>query len=380
MEQTELNKFLVEQLDKGYIRPFKSPKASPFFFVKKKDGQLQPVQDYQRLNAGTVKNVYPLPLINELVDKLRDATIFSKVDIQWGYPNIHIKQDHKWKAAFCTNQGLFEPLVMFFGLTNSSATFQAMMNECFKELIEEGMVVVYMDNVLIFTKTLDEHRQVVQRVLKILSDNDLYLKPEKCLFEQSTIEFLGLLILHNHAGMDLVKVDGIATWPTPCNVKDVQSFVGFCNFYQRSIQDFSCIAKPLHMLTTKDQKWDWTPECQTVFDILKAHFTSLPILILPDPTKSYCIECDASDYATGAILSQQDDDDEWHPVAYLSKAMLPAERNYNIYDKELLAIVHAFKAWLHYLKGSTHAIDVFSDHSNLTYFTMAQRLTRRQAR
>jgi hypothetical protein len=278
------------------------------------------------------------------------------------------------------NQGLFEPLVMFFGLTNSPATFQAMMNKRFKELIEEGTVVVYMDDVLIFTKTLNEHRQVVKRVLKILSNNDLYLKPEKCLFEQSTIKFLRLLISHNHVGMDPVKVDGIATWPTPRNIKDVQSFVSFCNFYRRFIQDFSRIAKPLHMLTTKDQKWDWTSECQAAFDTLKASFTSSPILILPDPAKLYRIECDASDYATGAILSQQDDDDKWHPVAYLSKAMLPAERNYDIYNKELLAIVHAFEAWRHYLKGSTHAIEVFSNHSNLTYFTTAQCLTRRQAR
>jgi hypothetical protein len=143
MEQTKLDRFLAEQLTKGYIRPSKSPMTSPFFFVKKKDGQLRPVQDYQRLNARTVKNAYPLPLINELVDKLRDATIFSKVDIRWGYPNIHIKHDHKWKAAFRTNRGLFEPLVMFFGLTNSPATFQAMMNERFKELIKEGTVLRY---------------------------------------------------------------------------------------------------------------------------------------------------------------------------------------------------------------------------------------------
>jgi hypothetical protein len=175
--------------------------------------------------------------------------------------------------------------------------------------------------------------------------------------------------------MDSVKVDGIATWPTPRYVKDIQSFVGFCNFYRRFIQDFLHIAKPLHTLTTKDQKWDWTPECQAAFDTLKARFTSLPILILPDPTKPYRIKCNASDYTTGAILSQQDNNSKWHPVAYLSKAMLPAKRNYDIYDKELLAIVHTFEAWRHYLEGSTHAIDVFSDHSNLTYFTTAQRLT-----
>jgi hypothetical protein len=269
---------------------------------------------------------------------------------------------------------------MFFGLTNSPATFQAMMNERFKDLIAEGVVVVYMDDILIFTKTLEEHHQVVQRVLQILTNNDLYLKPEKCLFEQESIEFLGLIILHDHVGMDPVKVDGILAWPAPHNVKEVQSFVGFCNFYRRFIKDFSNTAQPLHNLTTKDKVWEWSDACQTVFDTLKQQFASSPILVIPDPTKPYCIECNASDYATGAILSQQSGDNLWHPVAYLLKAMTTAERNYDIHDKELLAVVHAFDTWRHYLEGTTHSIDIFSDHSNLTYFTEAQKLNRRQAR
>jgi hypothetical protein len=374
MEQAKLDTFLKKNLDKGYIRASKSPMASPFFFVKKKDGKLRPVQDYQRLNAGTIKNAYPLPLINKLIDQLKGAKVFSKVDIQWGYPNIRMKEGHEWKVAFCTNRGLFEPLVMFFGLTNSPATFQAMINERFKDLIAKGVVVVYKDDILIFTKTLKEHRQVIRRVLQILTDNDLYLKLEKCLFEQESIEFLGLIILHDYVGMDPVKVDGILVWPAPHNVKEVQSFVGFCNFYRCFIKDFSNTAQPLHYLTTKDKVWEWSDACQTAFDTLKQQFASSPILVIPDSTKPYRIECDASDYATDAILSQQSDDNLWHPVAYLSKAMTAAERNYDIHNKELLAVVHAFDTWQHYLEGTTHFIDVFSNHSNLTYFTEAQKL------
>jgi hypothetical protein len=175
-EQQELDSFLDENLKKGYIRPSKSPMASPFFFVKKKDGKLRPVQDYQELNKGTVKNAYPLLLIPELIDKLKNAQIFTKVDLRWGYNNVRIKEGDEWKAAFKTNKGLFEPTVMFFGLMNSPATFQAMMNTIFKDLIDQGKVVIYMDDILIFTTNLEEHRKLVKQVLQRLRDNDLYLK------------------------------------------------------------------------------------------------------------------------------------------------------------------------------------------------------------
>ena len=172
--------------------------ASPVFFIKKKDGSLQLVQDYRMLNDMTVKNKYPLPLIPELVNQLRGAKYFTKLDVRWGFNNVRIKENNEWKAAFQTNCGLFKPLVMFFGLTNSSATFQTMMNKIFIDMISEGVVVVYLDDILIFTKTLDEHREITRRVLGRLAAHELFLRPEKCEFEKTHIEYLGLIISENH--------------------------------------------------------------------------------------------------------------------------------------------------------------------------------------
>lgn len=280
------------------------------------------------------------------------------MDVRWGYENVRIKEGDEWKAAFKTNCGLFEPLVMFFRLTNSLATFQGIMNEIFKDLIDQGVVIVYMDDILIFTRTLEEHCIVVNKVLERLQANDLYLKLEKCLFEQDSVEFLGLIVVQDRVTMDPIKVDGITEWPAPTKVKEVQSFLGFANFYRRFIKDFSRIAEPLFQLMHKDHTWNWTDACQNAFQELKDIFTSLPVLIMPDPDKPYNIECDASDFAVDTTLKQQGQDGDWHPVMYLSKAMSPAERNYDIHDKELLAIMRALEAWHHYLEGAQHAVNI----------------------
>ena len=253
-EQKELDAFLKENLESGRIRPSKSPMASPVFFIKKKDGGLRLVQDYRMLNAMTVKNKYPLPLIPELIAKLRGAKYFTKLDVRWGFNNVRMKEGDEWKAAFRTNRGLFEPLVMFFGLTNSPATFQTMMDDIFEELISDGVVVVYLDDILIFTETIDEHRRVTRQVLELLEKNKLYLRPDKCEFERTTVEYLGVIISHNSVAMDPVKIAGVADWPVPTNKKEVQSFLGFTNFYRRFIQGFSEHARPLFDLTKKDRK------------------------------------------------------------------------------------------------------------------------------
>jgi hypothetical protein len=213
--------------------------ALPVFFVKKKDGALCLVQDYRTLNAMTVKNKYPLLLIPELIAKLRGAKYFTKLDVRWGFNNVRIKEGDEWKAAFRRNHGLFEPLVMFFGLTNSPATFQTMMDEIFEGLISEGVVVVYLDDILIFTETLEEHRAITRRVMEILERHKLYLRPDKCKFKKTTVKYLGVIISHNSVAMDPVKVAGITEWPTPTNKKEVQSFLGFTNFYRRFIEGFS---------------------------------------------------------------------------------------------------------------------------------------------
>jgi len=245
-EQKELDAFLKENLESGRIQPSKSLMAAPVFFVKKKDRKLRLVQDYCALNAMTVKNKYPLPLIPELIAKLRGAKYFTKLDVRWGFNNVWIKEGEEWKAAFQTNRGLYEPLVMFFGLTNSPATFQTMMDDIFEDLISEGVVVVYLNDILIFTETLEEHRKITRRVLELLEKHKLYLRPNKCEFKKTMIEYLGVIISHNSVAMDLVKIAGV---PALKDKKEVQSFLGFTNFYRRFIRDFSEHARPLFDLT-----------------------------------------------------------------------------------------------------------------------------------
>jgi len=272
VEQKELDFFLKENLRTRQIHLSKSPMATPVFFIKKKDGSLRLVQDYRILNSMTVKNKYPLPLISELMSQLCGARYFTKLDIHWGFNNIHIKPGDEWKAAFQTNRGLFEPLVMFFGMTNSPATFQTMMND---------ILVVYLDDILIFTKMEEEHVQVVQWMLQILKENKLFLCPKKCEFYKQRIEYLGLVISENKVSMDPVKVAGVQEWPTLENKMDVQAFLGFVNFYQRFIQDFSAKARPLFDLTCSEQVWMWSRKEQVAFEDLKTAVTTTPVLVSP---------------------------------------------------------------------------------------------------
>jgi len=344
VEQKELDAFLEENLRTGRIRPSKSPMAAPVFFIKKKDGSLRLVQDYCALNSMTVKNKYPLPLISELVSQLRGARYFTKLDVRWGFNNVRIKPRDEWKAAFRTNRGLFEPLVMFFGMTNSPATFQTMMNDIFRNLIAEGIVVVYLDDILIFTKTKEEHERAVRRVLQVLKENKLFLRLEKCEFCKQQIEYLGLVISENEVSMDPVKVAGVREWPTPENKTDVQAFLGFVNFYRRFIRDFSAKARPLFDLTRSEQDWTWSGKEQVAFKDLKAVVTTAPVLVSPQESDPFRIEADSSDFATGAVLSQQSTTDgKWHPVAFYSKSLSSVERNYKIHDKEMLAIIRALE-------------------------------------
>jgi hypothetical protein len=232
-ELLELQKFVKEHLQRGTIRPLKSPYTASFFFIKKKDGKLRPVQDYRPVNQWTIKNRYPLPLIPQLVDRLTGCTLYTKFDIRWGYNNIRIKEGDEWKAAFLTNEGLFEPTVMFFGLTNSPATFQTMMNTIFAVEVAEGWLTIYMDDMAIHTKPrnfesddqhTDRHREYVKRVLQKLEEHHLFLKPEKCTFEQSSIEFLGVVVNNGSVQMDDSKIAKVKNWHSPTTVTEVRKF------------------------------------------------------------------------------------------------------------------------------------------------------------
>jgi len=355
--------------------------AALVFFIKKKDGSLRLVQDYRALNAVTVKNRYLLPLISELVSQLRRAQYFTKLDVRWGFNNVRIKPGDEWKVAFRTNRGLFEPLVMFFGMTNSPATFQTMMNDVFRTVIAEGIVVVYLDDILIFTKTEEEHERAVRRVLEILAEHKLFLGPEKCEFHRKQIEYLGLVISENTVAMDPVKVAGVREWPTPESRTDMQAFVGFVNFYRRFIQDFSTIAQPFFDLTRSNHAWNWGTKEQEAFERLKMAVTTAPILASPQDSEPFRIEANSSDFVSGAVLSQKlPGEEKWHPVAFYSKSLSPVERNYEIHDKEMLAIIHALEEWRHFLEGAWHPVEIWTDHKNLKYFMTAKKLNRRQAR
>lgn len=377
-EDQALRDFIEENLKTGRIRPSQSPMASPFFFIKKKDGSLRPIQDYRKLNEMTIKNRYPLPLISEIMDKLSGAKYFTKFDIRWGYNNVRIKDDDVWKAAFKTKYGLFEPLVMFFGLCNAPATFQSMMNGYFRDMIASGEVLVYIDDIIVLGKTLEDNRRITRKVLERLREHNLFVKPEKCEFETQKTEYLGLIISEGRLEMDPVKISGVRDWPIPACKKEVQAFLGFCNFYRRFVKGYSKVARPLNDLTG-NVPWKWTPEAETAVHELKKRLTEAPALVIPNESDPYRVEVDASDYAIGGVLSQKQDN-VWHPVAYLSHSMTPAERNYEIYDKELLAIMTGIEQWRHYLLGAKHTFEIYTDHKNLEFFRQPQKLNRRQAR
>lgn len=255
-----------------------------------------------------------------------------------------IKDGNQWKAAFKTKRGLFEPTVIFFGLCNSPATFQAMMNDIFKDMLTEDWLQIYMDDILIGATDNNNLCNKTIQVVERLCNNDLYVKPEKCVFNVSEVEFLGMIVGYNRVSINPVKLKGILEWLVSSTVKQVRSFLGFGNFYCRFIDHYSDIVRLLVDLIKKDKVFEWTEDCQTAFEELKKRFTSIPVLIMPDTTKPFVFECDASLVATAAILRQQDINGDWHPVAYLSQSLLLAKRNYEIYDCKLLAIVHALKS------------------------------------
>jgi len=253
-EKEEVQNFVEDQLRKRYIRPSKSPQMSPVFFVGKKNGSKRMVMDYCNLNDQTVKNNYLLPLITDLIDNMGSKKVFTKMDLRWGFNNMRIKEGDEWKGAFTTHMGSFEPTVMFFGMTNSPATFQVMMNEILRDLINEGKVATFVDYVLVGTETKKGHDEIVEEVLKRLEKNDLYVKPEKCVWKVRKIGFLGVVIGPNGIEMEKEKMDGVLSWLEPKNIKDVRKFLGLANYYRRFIKDFAGIARPMNILTQKDMK------------------------------------------------------------------------------------------------------------------------------
>ncbi|QRW22062.1 Retrotransposable element Tf2 protein [Rhizoctonia solani] len=378
-KSSTLKDWLRDELKAGKICPSKLSISSPVMFVPKKDGSRRLVVDYRRLNSWTKKNMYPLPCPDDLMAQLRGAKIFTKLDLRWGYNNVRVKEGDKWKTAFRTKYGLYKSLVMTFGLTNAPASFQHFMNELFKDLLDV-CVIIYLDDILIYSKDDATHTQHVHEVLRQLMANQLFCKASKCTFHVTLVEYLGIIVSDKGFSLDKLKIRAVQEWPTPTKVKEVQSFLGFANFLRRFVANFSHIARPLHNLVKKDTPWKWDTREQEAFQGLKDAITNAPVLCHADPTKPYFLETDASGAALGSILSQRQEDSCLHPLGFLSESFKGAELNYNTHDKELLAIIRSFEYWRIFLEGTLHPVTVFTDHRNLEYWKESRTFNRCHAR
>jgi len=377
-ELQTLREWLKEMLGTGKIRRSTSLAGSPILFVPKPHGRgLRLCVDYRALNRITIPNRYPLPLMQELQDRVQGARWFTKMDLKNGFNLICIREGDEWKTAFRTWYGLYEFQVMPFGLTNAPSTFQDMMNHIFSDMIDLGLLV-FMDDILVYAKTEEEHDDLAKEVLKRLRKNHLAVLPDKCVWKTQEVEFLEYIIGQKGITMSPDKVEVVLGWKRPASLTETQSFLGFANFYRCFSQNYSKVARPLTELMKGDGKsWAWTKEAEAAFKELKEQFTTAPILAHFDPQRPVIIETDASDFTIGAVLSQRDDENHLHPVAFHSRKFQPAEINYEIHDKELLAILDAFKHWRRYCEGAAQQVQVYSDHQNLEYFTTTKVLNRR---
>ncbi|KIN97850.1 hypothetical protein M404DRAFT_78300, partial [Pisolithus tinctorius Marx 270] len=378
VELQALRTFIDENLTTGFIRPTSSPYAAPVLFVKKKDGSLQLCVDFRGLNKITKKDRYPLPLISDLLDSPSRAKIYTKIDLRHAYHLVWIAPGNEWKTAFRTRYGSYEWLVMPFGLTNAPAAFQRFVNTIFADMLDV-CIVVYLDDILIYSGDKESHKWHVREVLRRLWLHGLYAKPEKCEFHSDSVKYLGFHLSPAGLTMSKEKVQTICDWPEPRKVKDIQSFLGFTNFYHRFIFNYLDIVVPLTQLTRKGAPWNFSEECRQSFNNLKAAFTTAPVLTHFIPGVPITVETDASDYAITSILSITCGDSQIHPVAFYSWTLTAPELNYDTHDKELLAIFEAFRTWRHYLEGSASPVDVVTDHKNLEYFSTSKVLTCRQA-
>ena len=374
-----LRTYIADILTSGKIRPSKSSVGAPILFVPKNDIRgLRFCVDYRGLNKLRILNWYPLRLMNELRDHVRRAKIFTKLDLKFRYNLIRIKEGDEWKRAFCTRYGLFEYKVMPFGFANATATFQNMMNEIFKDMIDLG-IVIYLDDILIYSENEQDHVALVKQVLECLQEHQLAIAPNKCEWHRSKVNFLSYISSPEGVEMDQEKRRTVVEWEAPVSVKGVQPFLGFANFYQRFIEGYSKLTRLLTDLTKMSEKFLWSDECARACKELNQHFTSAVILRHYDPELPCIIECDASDFAISAVHSQEFEG-HLHPIAFHSHKMNKHEINYEIHDKELLAITAGFKEWRRNLEGARHKISVYTDHRGLEWVTQNKPLNRRQAR
>lgn len=382
-DNDELRRVLWDLTERGLIQPSKSPYGSAVLFARKKDGTKRFCVDYRALNAISRKDKYPIPRIDELLDRLKGAAFFSSLDLASGYWQIRVAPEDVPKTAFQTRYGAYEFLVMPFGLANAPATFQRLMNSTFGPEMDE-YVLVYLDDILVFSKTLEDHIRHLDTVLERLQEEKLYAKRKKCRFFQTEVQFLGHVVSAEGIRADPEKVAAIIALRQPQNVSELRSFLGCASFYRRYIQKFAHMAAPLTDLLKNNVAFFWTEQHQLAFERLKMALTNAPVLHPPDMTRPFHLYTDASKDAIGAALMQSTTDDAQSkhlaPVAYVSRVLSETERRWATHERELLGVVYALKQFRHYLLGSPHPTVVRTDHKSLRHFPNQKELSDKQVR
>jgi len=338
-ELKELKDQLQDLLSKGFIRPSVSPWGAPVLFVKKKDGTMRMCIDYRQLNKVTVKNKYPLPRIDDLFDQLQGASLFSKIDLRSGYHQLKIRASDIPKTAFRTRYGHYEFLVMSFGLTNAPAAFMELMNGVFRPYID-SFVIVFIDDILVYSRTEDDHVRHLRIVLQRLREEKLYAKFSKCEFWLNSVAFLGHVVSKEGIRVDPAKIEAVRGWTRPTSPTEIRSFVGLAGYYRRFVQSFSTIAAPLTRLTRQGVGFQWSDECEESFQKLKTLLTSAPVLTLLEEGVDFTVYCDASGVGLGGVLMQKG-----KVIVYASRQLKSHEKNYPTHDLELAGLVFVLKLW-----------------------------------
>nr|GEV34752.1 hypothetical protein [Tanacetum cinerariifolium] len=361
------------ELESGFKPPTKaSYRMPPLELEEKKDGSMRMCIDYQALNKVTIKNKYHIPLIVDLFDQLGKARYFTKLDLRSGYYLVRIAEGDEAKMTCATRYGSYEFVVMPFGLTNDPAMFCTLMNKLFHPFLDK-FVVVYLDDIVVYSHTLEEHVLHLKQAFQVLRDNKLCVKLEKCSFAQDEVEFLGHKIKDRGLMMDGAKIKVIQDWEPPTKVIELRSFLGLMNYYRRFIMGYSAIASPLTDLLKKDQAWIWDDECQAAFESLKKAVIEESVLRLPDVTMPFELHTNASDFDIGGVLMQDE-----YPIAFESRKLNETERKYTVQEKEMTAVVHCLRIWRHYLLGLRFVIK--TDNIATSYFQTQKKLSIKQAR